>query len=149
MALVRLLTSAAQGAVAGVAGTTAMSTMMEGAGRLSGLREQPPRTVMRALLPGRAQPRPVERSAAVLGHLGFGATSGALFGVLTAGRRPPSWLGAAYGLAVWAASYEGWIPAAGILPPAHRDHPHRAATLALAHLPYGVVTARALRRMRR
>jgi hypothetical protein len=36
-------------------------------------------------------------------------------------------------------SYEGWVPAAGIMPPAHRDRPSRSATMVVAHAVYGAV----------
>lgn len=56
--------------------------------------------------------------------------------------------GAAFGLAVWAAGYEGWVPAMGVLPPAHRDKRSRALTMLAAHLVYGAVLGVASRRAR-
>ncbi len=73
----------------------------------------------------------------------------AVFGLLTGGRRPRVALGLAYGAAVWLVSYEGWVPKLTVQPPAHRDAPGRAATMAAAHLVYGGVLAAVLRRMRR
>lgn len=43
-----------------------------------------------------------------------------------------------FGLTVWAASYGGWLPIAGVLPPAHRDKPGRAFSIIAAHIVYGV-----------
>ncbi len=88
---------------------------------------------------------------AVALHFAFGAGVGALFGVLHAQlparvRRHPALSGAAYATLVWAVSYQGWVPALGILPPATRDAPGRPATMLLAHWVYGatlgVVVAR-------
>jgi hypothetical protein len=42
-------------------------------------------------------------------------------------------------LSVWALSYQGWVPALGILPPASRDQPGRQWTMVAAHVVYGVV----------
>ena len=47
--------------------------------------------------------------------------------------------GTAFGLVVCAASYAGWIPAVGVLPPPHRDNPRRAWTMLIGHVIYGSV----------
>jgi len=47
--------------------------------------------------------------------------------------------GAAYGLAVWFASYEGWVPKLGALPHAHRDRWDRQAMMIGAHVAFGAV----------
>lgn len=46
--------------------------------------------------------------------------------------------GIVFGLSVWAASYEGWLPVANVLPPAHRDKPGRASSIIAAHIVYGI-----------
>jgi hypothetical protein len=45
--------------------------------------------------------------------------------------------GAVFGSMVWAASYMGWVPALGIMPPAHRDRPDRPWSMLTAHWIYG------------
>jgi uncharacterized membrane protein YagU involved in acid resistance len=71
-------------------------------------------------------------------HFAYGATCGALYAPLA--RRaslPPVASGVAFGLAVWAGSYLGWLPAAGILSPA-TEHPARRNALMIgAHVVWG------------
>ena len=74
--------------------------------------------------------------------LGFGAAAGALFAVgyrISRWARPAPLGGMIFGLAVWAVSYVGWIPALGIMPPHQRDRPGRAESMVLAHMVYGLV----------
>lgn len=133
-----------RGAAGGLAGTLAHSAVML-AGRALGLRGKlPPKTITDELVESLgADPSEGTRGAlAVANHIAMGATSGALFGAL----QPPmprgkSMLaGAAYGLAVWFASYEGWVPhVLGALPRAHRDRWDRQAYLIAAHVAFGAV----------
>ncbi|MCU1692974.1 MAG: hypothetical protein JWM64_2065, partial [Frankiales bacterium] len=74
--------------------------------------------------------------------LGFGAALGAVAAVLP-GRGPAQ--GVAVALAAYAASYQGWVPALGILPPATDDEPGRPAVMVAAHVVYGAVLGRLLR----
>jgi hypothetical protein len=80
---------------------------------------------------------PVTLLSTSIAHLGFGVSCGALYGA-TAPRSTVT-RGIAYALGVWAASYAGWIPALGILPPPHRDRPARQVTVLSAHIVYGAV----------
>ena len=85
---------------------------------------------------------PSERIATILvSHFGYGAGAGALYAPLAA-RVPghPAVKGAAFGLLVWALSYLGWLPAAGILPPATENTPRRNALMITAHLVWGATT---------
>ena len=50
------------------------------------------------------------RDATMLAHFGYGALAGALFAGLFRSRSLPAGVG--FGLAVWGASYLGWIPGA-------------------------------------
>ncbi|MEY9213246.1 hypothetical protein NI17_001725 [Thermobifida halotolerans] len=146
-----VLGSAAQGAVAGLAATVAMSGAMAAARKEGKVGRTPPKLLIRRFLPGGREqsPRPGENLAAAAAHWGFGAGAGAVFGALTGGRPPRALLGLGYGLGVWLVSYEGWVPKVTAEPPAHRDAPGRAATMVTAHLVYGYALAAALRRMRR
>jgi len=84
-------------------------------------------------------------SAALLHHFLYGAATGAVFGAAARGRSMTS--GAAYGVLVWAGSYLGWIPAAGILRVATR-HPLRRNLLMLTvHGIWGACLAVALREL--
>jgi hypothetical protein len=50
---------------------------------------------------------------------------------------PPALSGAGFGVAVWAGSYSGRLPAAGILSPATRHPPRRNALMIAAHVVRG------------
>jgi uncharacterized membrane protein YagU involved in acid resistance len=79
---------------------------------------------------------------ATLLHFGFGATAGAMFGVVAPRPllvRVPA--GLTYGAAIWGVSYMGWVPALGIMPPAERDRRDRQAVMLAAHLIYGSALA--------
>ena len=83
-----------------------------------------------------------EREAATwASHFGYGAACGALYGALAANRRVPHVAaGVGFGLAVWAGSYLGWLPAAGILRPATEHPPRRTALMIAAHVVWGATT---------
>ncbi|HWS53323.1 MAG TPA: DUF1440 domain-containing protein, partial [Pyrinomonadaceae bacterium] len=74
-------------------------------------------------------------------HFGYGAACGALYGALAAERDvPPLAAGVGFGLAVWAGSYLGWLPAAGIISPATEHPPRRNALMIAAHVVWGATT---------
>lgn len=133
----------AQGAIDGVLATAPMTALMVGARWSGALRELPPQTITTALLDrASVDPSPPTTSMlAAANHLAYGAACGALY---AAGARTTTWtggtlLGIAFGAAVWLASYQGWVPAAGILPPASRDRPGRPAAMLAAHAAFGAV----------
>jgi hypothetical protein len=111
--------------------------------------EQPPDAITtRAAHAGAA---PTERQAdalAVVAHLAFGAGTGAAY-ALAPRVGPPVLRGVLTGLSVWAVSYQGWIPALGILPKASEDRPARPAVMVTAHLVYGAVLGAFEDRLRR
>ena len=84
-----------------------------------------------------------EREAATwVSHFTYGAACGAAYGALS--RRVGSnaaLAGAGFGVAVWAGSYLGWLPAAGILSPATEHPPRRHALMIAAHVVWGVTAA--------
>lgn len=134
-----------EGMAAGVAATVAMSVPMMAAGRIGAMGGQPPRKVAEHAL-GRAGAGDTseheQNVAASLAHLAFGAGGGGAFAFVH--RRlglpvPTVVQGVAFGLAVWATSYKGWIPALGLLPPPERDRPGRRRTMVLAHVVFGAV----------
>ncbi|WP_229802858.1 DUF6789 family protein [Planobispora rosea] len=139
-----------RGGVAGLLATAAMSVVMVAGDRAGLMRDQPPKRITRAFLPGnRHRPKPGEGVLGALAHAGFGAAGGALFGLLTRGRRPPAPAGIGYGLAIWLVSYQGWVPGLGILPPISRDRPGRVAVMAAGHVVYGAALAAAMRSLNR
>jgi uncharacterized membrane protein YagU involved in acid resistance len=136
------------GAVGGTLATVPMTAVMVALHRRLSPAEQfplPPREItqqvaQRAGLDSHLAERQ-RTDLSLLAHFGYGAATGALQAVLFPKPRHPLLQGSAYGLAVWAISYLGWIPAAGILRPA-TEHPRRRRRLMLlAHIVWGGVAA--------
>ena len=79
-----------------------------------------------------------------LSHFGYGAGTGAGYGVVEPALRSalphPAASGAAFGVCVWLLSYFGWLPVAGITSPQFRHPLRRNTTLVLSHLAWGVTT---------
>ena len=145
-----LVRAAVPGLARGLVATVAMSVPMLVAGRRGVMGTQPPKRIAgRAAEAVDADPAdadPVGEAklnlASTLAHIGFGGSMGALFAVLRARLRLPGPAlaqGMAYGLAVWASSYKGWVPAIGAMPPAEQDRPGQRRTILAAHLLYGGV----------
>jgi glycine/D-amino acid oxidase-like deaminating enzyme/nitrite reductase/ring-hydroxylating ferredoxin subunit len=134
-----------RGGAGGAVATAAMSGALVVQKKLGLLGEHPPRKIVRGLrwrMGALGTSRRAENVATVLAHWGFGVASGALFGLLHARKRglaASTLLGAGFGLAVWAASYYGWVPALGVMRPPQRDRPMRPTSMAAAHLLFGTV----------
>lgn len=88
--------------------------------------------------------------AAGIAHFSYGTAVGALYGLLS-GREESSPLaeGIGYGLAVWGASYLGFLPAAGLLSPATEHPARRNALMIAAHVVWGAALGRAFARLHR
>jgi len=137
------------GAVAGAAATAPMTAVMTLLRReFSDARREeiPPRQITRRI----AQTAGVEpqldaeqvHAATYFAHVGYGATTGALYPAFAARVRGPTVVkGALFGLAVWGASYLGWLPALRILRPATREPAGRNTMMIAAHLVWGASTA--------
>lgn len=133
------------GALAGISATMAMTAAMrhlfahlDGGNRYP----LPPRELTEEMLPSSKRALP---GLTVLAHSGYGALAGALYGLFPGRKRH----GALYGVAVWAVSYLGWIPAMHILKPATR-HPHERNFLMLAaHVVWGTALAFGLNELNR
>ncbi|HEX8190206.1 MAG TPA: DUF6789 family protein [Pyrinomonadaceae bacterium] len=82
-------------------------------------------------------------------HFAYGATCGALYGAVSGGRADshPALAGVGFGLAVWAGSYLGWLPAAGIISPATEHPARRNALMIAAHVVWGAGVGAALGRL--
>ena len=143
------------GAIGGVAGTAIMSAVMLVSEKTGLLPRQPPEDITKAALDAAGvtgRDEKTDDALAVLAHFGFGAAGGAVFGLLHRRLRlpiPAAVHGVVFGSLVWAASYKGWIPALGILPPPERDQPGRPATMLLAHWIYGATLGAAVGDSRR
>jgi hypothetical protein len=138
--------AAVAGATTGVVATVVMSGVLAVAASRGWLREPPPRAIVRTALPGLSEP--TVNAAAVVAHLGYGAAAGALHRVLLRGPGPAA--SVLYALALWAGSYQGWVPLLGALPPAHLDDRRRQGSMIAAHVVYGAVLGTlAARRARR
>ncbi|MEU4829494.1 DUF6789 family protein [Streptosporangium sp. NPDC023615] len=139
-----------RGAASGLLATTAMSAVMLAGDRAGLMPDQPPKRIVRAFMPGhRHRPKQGEKALGTLTHFAFGTACGAAFGVLCRKRRAPVTLGVGYGLAIWAVSYQGWVPMMGILPPISDDRPGRPAVMGAAHVVYGATLALAVNGIRR
>lgn len=128
-----------------------MSSLMLLAGRLGWLGRQPPQAISERaveLVDGDPPSEPTGRALGTAAHLGFGLAAGTAYAFLPA-RLPAAVRGSAWGLTVYAASYQVWVPALGALPPASADRRDRVAVMVAAHLVYGLVlgaTEQSLRR---
>jgi hypothetical protein len=121
---------------AALSATGAMSAVVGLADKLGIMEEEPPRIIVSSLLP--VPPKSaLTNSLAVMAHLGYGTAAGVVFSLFPQPWRSSMRLGTAYGAVVYLIGYEGWLPLLGILPPAHRDHPPRVATMLVSHLVYG------------
>ena len=132
------------GTMGGCLGTIAMSLVMVAAQKLGALGGQPPAHIAGAGLDALGVRRTGTQQAvlAVVLHVVFGSTAGALFGLLSRRLRAPlgpARQGVIFATVVWATSYKGWIPALGILPPPERDRPGRPQVMVLAHWLYGAI----------
>jgi hypothetical protein len=143
----------ADGFADGSLATLPMSAFMLLAQRMGAMGKQPPERITEAGIHAAGAddvPEPLEKTASVFLHFVFGGVAGAAFSAWA--RRPArrarafvrrrnasreALNGMAFGTMVWAASYMGWVPALGIMPPAHRDRPGRPSSMILAHWIYG------------
>ena len=128
------------GALAGTAATGAMSLVMLAASRREHVPDPAPEVITENLVPVDDAPEPVENALSTVTHFAFGAGAGALFGALAPRLPGPPWArGPLFGFAVLLTSYQGWVPAAGILPPLTRQQPARRRELVVSHAVYGAV----------
>ena len=136
-----------KGAAAGFIATIPMSILIVAGWMLLPKQEQyalPPREVTgevldKAGLEDRMDEQQLT-AATLLFHFGFGAATGAGYGLFENRLRlHPAVKGAVAGLAVWVGSFLGWIPAFEILKPATRHPLRRNALMIFVHLVWGAV----------
>lgn len=133
------------GAVAGLGATVPMTVAMELMHRNLPEEEQyplPPRIItMKAAEAADAKKEmdePERTAATLVSHFAYGAAVGALYAPLKQKiPLPPILAGSCYGLAVWAGSYLGLLPALGVLKPATEHPVRRTALMIAAHLVWG------------
>ena len=146
------------GALAGLAATAPMTLAMKLMHEQLPGHEQyplPPRQVTEGLAEKAGVDRHLDEedreSATWVSHFAYGAACGALYGALSEGLEnsgaPPALAGAGFGVAVWAGSYLGWLPAAGIISPATEHPPRRNALMIAAHVVWGAGVGVALERL--
>lgn len=145
-----MLQHAVRGAVAGTIATFPMTAVMQTvhATRPRGPRRpMPPEKVVHGILHqltgGHEAPRDARIWWTLGAHLGYGVATGALYGALfqpSDNMKKAAATGAAFGIGVWAGSYAGWLPLAGILPPAWRQPAGETAELVASHVVWGAVT---------
>jgi hypothetical protein len=150
-----------RGLLSGLVATAAMSAAMLAAQKSGLLGRMPPRRITDRFLDlagvGRTTPEPARRALAAVSHFAFGGACGALLGIASEvyrarvgkgsarrARTPLIAAGLAYGTAIWAVSYAGWVPAVGAMPAPPRDRPGRQPSMVLAHWIYGAVLGRLL-----
>nr|SBO90811.1 PREDICTED: hypothetical protein [Nonomuraea gerenzanensis] len=128
--------AAARGAIASMA----MSGLRRLTTSLGMVASTPPESVLERTAPRAFHNVPAERRPAVveLVHWTYGATGGAIFGMLPRAVRRRRWAGPVYGVLAWAAFEVAIAPALGL----RRRH-GRGERLALLadHVLYGVVVA--------
>lgn len=143
-----------RGALAGLAGTVAISAAMaaaKAAGLMPG--ELPPRRVGRNVeesLGVRDELPPAAFEASWVGqHFAYGAAAGAAYELARPHVKLPEPLpsGLVFGALLWAFGYAGWLPATGLYPPPTAEPGRRVGSLLASHLLYGVVTATVARRL--
>ncbi len=141
------------GAVGGLVATLPMTLAMKAlqrAGRGSSRLPFPPHEVTMGAVEttgvSRHELREEQRRVLTYaGHFGYGAAAGAAYPLLARPLPgPPAARGAAYGLAVWAGSYLGFLPTLGLWGPRREQAASRRAAkttllLVLAHLAWGGV----------
>ena len=136
------------GAIAGIAGTLAMTMAMRRMHETLPRRESYPLTPREIIDSTSAKadvplPEETAKDVTTAAHFAYGAASGAMLGVANVMMGPVS--GAFGGIGIWLGSYMGWIPAARILKPATGHPPRRNLLMIAAHVVWGVATARAMR----
>lgn len=132
------------GALAGLCATMAMTAAMRRLHEKLPSSERyplPPREITEKMTPTAS--REAESVLTLLGHFSYGAIAGALYACLP-GKHMPAII---YGPLVWAASYLGWIPAAGILKPAFRHPGRRNRLMVIAHAVWGLALGLGLKEL--
>jgi hypothetical protein len=136
------------GAIAGLAGSAVMMALRAYDQKhvpksVPRAREDPGEFMVRAAERATGKlPKPLEKSAAMALHTGYGTMFGVAYSLLRRRSRERSSLadGMALGSAVYAASYFGWLPALGLTRPVWKQRPLEIAGELWRHVAYGIAT---------
>ena len=139
------------GAVAGLAGTMAIQSVLKTHGKISPqtmppIRRDPGEFMARKAKQGlpwkvrRHVSRKAEATGAKLLGLGYGVTFGALYGAARSKTEHTLLEGALLGLAAWAAGYLGWLPGAKLMRPVWKQKPAQVVAPIAEHALYGIAT---------
>lgn len=139
------------GGIAGFVGTMAMTSAMRRLHAKLPERERYPLTPREIVDSGSEQLRillaeEAAKDVTTAAHFAYGALTGAMLAAMNPDPRKRT--GAAFGAAVWLASYMGWIPAVGTLEAATRHPARRNALMIAVHLVWGTTTAAAIRELK-
>jgi uncharacterized membrane protein YagU involved in acid resistance len=132
--------------IAGTVSTAVMTGVMEILYNMLPHREQyplPPEeiaTVIERKVFGKSLGESPHMAWTLISHFGYGIILAGVYSMV-ADRMPFRALlkGVLYGLAVWAGSYLGWLPALHIIPPATKHPPERNWLMLVAHVAWGAV----------
>jgi uncharacterized membrane protein YagU involved in acid resistance len=141
-----------RGALAGAIATVPMTFVM------LQIRSLLPREFKRQPLPPEQITANVENSAGLnldqnahqiattASHFGFGAAAGIVYALTADRARLKPWLkGPLFGFSVWAVSYLGLLPAAGLMPKATNEPKERNFMMIVCHLVWGFALSRLVR----
>jgi uncharacterized membrane protein YagU involved in acid resistance len=149
----RLLAGAAAGTIAAIPMTAFWEALHP---RLEGEppRPLPPREVAEGLAVKAGVNRELSeaqiQNLALLLHFGYGAVTGAVFGLVAPRQRGAAMgAGALFGLGVWTVSYLGWLPALGVRHSPRWDPPARTKLMIASHLVWGVAAGAAMGALRK
>lgn len=135
------------GAIGGIIATLPMTVAMAGLFRTLPRDERyplPPREITEDLMQKSGVEQQLDEEQltglSLLAHFAYGGLTGALYPLAFRHVEHPLLLGSGYGLAIWGASYLGWIPALKILPPATRQPVNRRRLMIGVHIIWGAGT---------
>jgi len=132
---------AAEGAVAGVIGTAAMTGARIAADRAGIHGRRPAHSeIVRRLraVTGRKPWGHEAETMATVAHYAFGAAAGAVYAVVAPRRARPVG-GVVYSMTIWAVSYFGVLPWLRLMPAPAEDATGRQVVIAVDHVVYGLV----------
>jgi uncharacterized membrane protein YagU involved in acid resistance len=140
-----MMGSLVAGALAGLVATAPMSLAMEALHDRLPFHHRhplPPRRIVDRAL-GRIGLRADDEergTLTVVGHFGYGAATGAVYGALSGALRPPPMpAGIAFGMVVWAVSYLAMLPLVGLFRRPEHEAGERKALMIAAHAVWGAV----------
>jgi uncharacterized membrane protein YagU involved in acid resistance len=150
------MNSSVTGALAGLAATVPMTAAMAAMHRFLPPEESyplPPRLITENALEKvdahDELPEEGERGLALVNHFAYGTAMGAIYasGLEALEAEPTVANGVAFGLGVWAGSYQALLPLTGLFPPAHKQPAMRNALMIAAHIVWGAALGLAVRKL--